>query len=619
MIWMFAVMTFCAVCIAQGALVDFNSYPPGILFEESVSRTDPSSAKVSAKTKTLSLEENAFTLYGSTGELSTSQTGTLSYAFSILDDLDESYLQISSRRQASGGNPVAQVSSDSHFLLKDGQWQITFSAEKYSGVSGTVYLGLYGASAMSTAGGYSLSQLLNNPVVFSQIEINSSGEILVSRTASAGGSLEYWNGNSWTSARGTLGKIVLKNSSKYVATFGISQAGTISCDLRSIEDDQLCSVTYTTDDVGVRDNVRFSAGDIGNNTAFNWTLNVFSLSSGETFEQKTDSSFLFTVNAKESADVFRLVVFPDTQNYANHGWVDLLGNTGTRAPNAAIFPVMTDWIKEKKDDLKIKMVAHVGDIVNTDYAPEWDVASNAFATLDQSGIPYAACLGNHDMGVEVYAKKTETNTFSWATATIRNSLFRTYFPETRFQQHEWYGGSFSNSYYCYAEASGMNFLLLALDMQPGAAVLEWAKGIVDAHPDHRCIVVTHIYLRNYASGRDTRRGNYKVTENSGEDIWQKFITQCPNIFLVLCGHVSGAQDVIISDINQAGKPVHQILTDYSGLTKGGSGFMRVLTFHPRQSKITVSRYSPWLDAKTMTGMLKPADHPDPLYYKMTDE
>ena len=118
-----------------------------------------------------------------------------------------------------------------------------------------------------------------------------------------------------------------------------------------------------------------------------------------------------------------------------------------------------------------------------------------------------------------------------------------------------------------------------------------AKVLAD-HPDHRAIVATHCYMR--PNGRENAGGKMADPPGaSGEQIWQKLIRKQPNVFMVLCGHVPavGYQ----KSTNDAGGPVHEILTDYQNLPNGGDGWLRVLRFVPSENKIRIRAYSPLLD------------------------
>jgi hypothetical protein len=62
--------------------------------------------------------------------------------------------------------------------------------------------------------------------------------------------------------------------------------------------------------------------------------------------------------------------------------------------------------------------------------------------------------------------------------------------------------------------------------------------------------------------------------------------------MVACGHVGGVN--LQRSVNDAGRPVIEILTDYQNLELGGQGWLRTMRFVPAENKIYVDAYSPLL-------------------------
>jgi len=285
---------------------------------------------------------------------------------------------------------------------------------------------------------------------------------------------------------------------------------------------------------------------------------------------------LFGGCAAETAKPFSIVALPDTQFYSR--------------AFPEVFMSQTRWIAENKNKLNIKFVAHEGDIVDINVEPDWENADKAMSLLD-GVVPYAFAVGNHDIGHD------------------GTRLFNTYFPVSRYEKYAWYGGHFGDdntNSYCLFEAGGMKFMVVSLIyyFEGHPELLAWANDVVSKHPDRRTIVVTHFYLH-----WDARRN---------EDAWQKFIKKHENIFMVLCGHIVGpsgepgaARRV---DEGVSGNKVHQILADYQSLEKeGGGGYLRVMKFVPKENKIYVTTYSPYLN-KSMID----ANNQFVLKYDMTD-
>ena len=111
------------------------------------------------------------------------------------------------------------------------------------------------------------------------------------------------------------------------------------------------------------------------------------------------------------------------------------------------------WIKDQKDKLNVVMVAHAGDIVQTDYEQEWKIADKAFKIID-GVVPYIACLGNHDFGYQEDPEKPSR----FKLAAHRGSAnYNKYLGHLRFEEKPWYGGHFgagNENYYCVFGAGG---------------------------------------------------------------------------------------------------------------------------------------------------------------------
>ncbi len=272
---------------------------------------------------------------------------------------------------------------------------------------------------------------------------------------------------------------------------------------------------------------------------------------------------------------FTLIVLPDTQRYTQ------------MYPN--IFARQTAWIKEQKKLRNIVGVLHEGDITDKSTEEEWSTADQSMRTLD-GVVPYYLVMGNHDFDPD-------------STPAQRGaSRFNQHFGSQRFAKYPWYGGHYGagneNAYYL-LRVEKSEFLILCLEFGPRDDVLAWANQIVAAHPNHHTILFTHCYT----SAHDTRIGpkdpgnprGMGYDGNDGEQIWQKFASRHKNIFLVLSGHIlgDGLGHLISQGIN--GNRVDQILANYQMQKFGGTGWLRILNFHPDQQKISIKTYSPMLE------------------------
>ncbi|MCX6718847.1 MAG: metallophosphoesterase [Candidatus Taylorbacteria bacterium] len=278
----------------------------------------------------------------------------------------------------------------------------------------------------------------------------------------------------------------------------------------------------------------------------------------------------------DPATSFTVIVLPDTQFYS--------------ADHPDIFCKQTQWIVDHKKDLNIVFVSQLGDIVNdgAKRMDEWANASKCMGKLD-GVVPYSVIPGNHDADIS-------SNKSSGFTA------FDSTFPVSRFNANSWYGGNYGDNRNNYEIISvdvehPQKLLFLNLEIEPTDKVLEWADGIVKAHPDFYTILTTHKYL--LAAPGSGREGtvDFSSDGNSGEGIWNKLVKDDCSISMVWSGHNHGENR--ISSLNSCGKNVNQIVQDYQTLENGGDGWLRIYIFTPTKHAIEVYTYSPYLDKSNM--------------------
>lgn len=269
---------------------------------------------------------------------------------------------------------------------------------------------------------------------------------------------------------------------------------------------------------------------------------------------------------------FTIVMLPDTQRYSE------------KRPD--LFFAQTEWVKANRDRENIVFVTHVGDLVqNRSKKPqEWKVADEAMAVLD-GVVPYGITIGNHDYDSDDGVKK--------GVATMYLEHFQ---PDRRFKGCAGYGGSSPNGLNSYhlVSGGGVDFIMLHLEVDAPDDALAWAGGVLEQHPARAAIVSTHTYMKHSkGEGRETRR-EYRKDGNSGDEIWEKFIRRRPQIFMVLCGHVTRLEEYRQFSRNDAGADVLEMLADYQGRENGGDGWLRLIRFVPAAHEIQVRTYSPTL-------------------------
>jgi len=269
---------------------------------------------------------------------------------------------------------------------------------------------------------------------------------------------------------------------------------------------------------------------------------------------------------------FTLVMLPDTQNYSRF--------------RPDLFFAQTRWIKANVEKENIVFVTQVGDIVNDHARDEyqWRSAAGAMAVLD-GAVPWGVAIGNHDYDSIPKRKTGGADTF------------RRYFGPGRFAGRPWYAGASPNGLNSAQlfSGGGVDFLILHLEVDFPEPAVDWARGMIARYPTRAVILSTHIYLKGREGVGRHPRLIYRPDGHSAEELWHRFIRPCRRIFLVLCGHESRTDEYRQVSINDAGRPVHEILADYQSRPRGGDGFLRLLRFDPVRREILVRTYSPDLD------------------------
>jgi hypothetical protein len=285
-------------------------------------------------------------------------------------------------------------------------------------------------------------------------------------------------------------------------------------------------------------------------------LDPASLAAGE------DVTVSFRVNDYNTP--YSVVVLPDTQYYSES------------YPETYI--AQTQWIVDNRVPLNIRFVTHEGDIVDNDdqYKLEWQRADKAMQILDGE-VPYGFLPGNHDMQPDGTA-----------------NYYLEYFPATRYEGYDWWGGSFSDNKnnYQFFSGGGEDYLVIHLQFCPTDEALDWANEVLAEHPTRRAIITTHAYLYESAA-RFERCIKNSDGNNNGLDMWAELIRPNTNVFMVLAGHVPGVSRRV-DEVD--GRLIYQMLADYQGMENGGDGYLRILTFLPEEDSIQVQTYSPTLDA-----------------------
>ncbi len=278
---------------------------------------------------------------------------------------------------------------------------------------------------------------------------------------------------------------------------------------------------------------------------------------------------------------FTVVAVPDTQFYSE----------STLGPGDNFFDRQTRWIVDNAAAQSIVFVTHLGDVVDNAGPPgaplldQWDDAVRAMAILRNSTIPHGVLPGNHDW--------TATN----GTGSLEH--YRVRFGDTSgyFDGRAWFLGfdprGVSSAQRFTTPLGDMLHLSLEWNFaapptssdRPGTPrdTVAWAQAILDANPGLPTIVSTH----NSVNGAGVRDG-------AGTLLFERLVRGNDQIFLVLNGHYSG--EARIDSVNDFGRPVYELVSDYQSRNRGGDGWLRLMTFEPASNRVRVRTYTPIGDA-----------------------
>ncbi|MDO4565477.1 MAG: metallophosphoesterase [Clostridia bacterium] len=235
-----------------------------------------------------------------------------------------------------------------------------------------------------------------------------------------------------------------------------------------------------------------------------------------------------------------------------------------------VFPEMLDWIVEKQEELDIVAMLHTGDITENGWrADHWAIFEPHLHSLDGK-IPYLMIAGNHDIGMRL----KDYTAF----------LDREFVKQAVAEERAYLDG---RGMYLTFSGGGCDFIAVGLGWNTtDDEALSWAKSIFDAHPNHIGILLLHWYLDG------------EQISILGREINDKLVSLCPNLRLVLCGHVMKGLYVSFEfdddGDGQTDRIVHAMRHNYqSDIVK--VGYLRTLVFDPLTRSITVDTYSPVLD------------------------
>jgi hypothetical protein len=287
-----------------------------------------------------------------------------------------------------------------------------------------------------------------------------------------------------------------------------------------------------------------------------------------------------------------MVLMPDTQNYVK------------ASGEKHVLTTVTEWIRDNRDEFKIQVVLHEGDIVNNNNTTspsvppssgdqsstlQWQNARASMHVLNGE-VPYIMAAGNHDFGfLNSENRETQINTYFKATD---NPLVDP--AQGGILKGVKTAGEIQNAYYAFTAPDGRKMLVFSLEWEPRPATVTWANQIaaLPQYADHSAVLLTHAYLLD----NNTRYTTSKVAADSaGSELWTNLVRQHENFEMVVNGHFGGDGQGYLASTALAGNTVNQLFFNTQFETQGGNGWIQLLEFLQDGKTVRVRTYSPYLN------------------------
>lgn len=286
---------------------------------------------------------------------------------------------------------------------------------------------------------------------------------------------------------------------------------------------------------------------------------------------------------KDDEEDFSIAILPDTQFYTAE----------VQNGKIAMFYAQTDWILKNREKENIKYVIHLGDISNYGERDSvaWKYAAKAMYALEKPlpglpyGLPYGMTVGNHDQ------------TPGQRPVTGSTRYFNQYFGIKHFTGKPWYGGHYKNDNDCHYDLLTVGklkfvFVYLEYDLmdEDTEGMNDWAENVVEKFSDRKAVIICHAVIQQNQKAGTNEKG-FPAFSKQAQRFFDRLKRQ-PNVYLMLGGHVGGNGEGYRQD-GYNGNLIRSMLTDYQGRTNGGNGLMRLLTFSPKNDRMTARTFSPF--------------------------
>lgn len=336
---------------------------------------------------------------------------------------------------------------------------------------------------------------------------------------------------------------------------------------------------------------------------------IFSFTGCKTTKYSKKDIDYFRPNKWENKNGFSIAIIPDSQQY-----VDFLNQKPFKKSNTwKIFYEQTKFLSENSiyNGGDFSFAIHVGDVIEhrSHVFAEWNHAVKCMNNLDGT-LPFLIIPGNHDYDMWIDGHQ-DSGSFMYNYNFGPNSNY--------FRNKDWYKGSSKNgrNSYCIFDCADTKMLVIGLEVNPDEKTINWAQDILNQYSDLPCILVTHVYISvvqekapagsqpktiqsngssylqgvNYLYVLDDYRKNHNGY--TAIDLWNNFISKNNQIFMVICGHVSGRirGSGYRIDKNDDGYTTYSIVSDFQSWENGGDGWFTILDFDLENKVIEHSCYS----------------------------
>jgi len=252
-----------------------------------------------------------------------------------------------------------------------------------------------------------------------------------------------------------------------------------------------------------------------------------------------------------------------------------------------------DYVLDTAEEHNTQFVVGVGDIVNQNTDAQWSVAKEQISRMD-GVLRYSLVRGNHDTQYRI------NSNFPYSEF---KTMMQTNYPGNEFGA---YNEQEIQNTWQELTVGSLKYLIFALDSGASDEVLAWASEIIKAHPEHRVIVTTHVYLCEDGSTLDAQDASAPtnwvdhnqvagITNNNGDHMWEEFVQHHENIQMVFCGHIDVDDVVVNQSEGLHGNVVTAMMFNPQGMDaqiEGGTGMVATLYFSQGGNKVQVEYYSP---------------------------